>query len=116
MLSFDDAQSEGLSALFCPSIPATACLKLSEEADDQNVRRGLQMRALRRSLFASVALLPCVAAAQGSGTQSVTLQELDVVATTPVSAIGGGGGLTLSRVPSNVETVTAADFAQDRAT
>lgn len=102
--------------MFCPSIPATACLKLSEEADDQNVRRGLQMRALRRSLFASVALLPCVAAAQGSGTQSVTLQELDVVATTPVSAIGGGGGLTLSRVPSNVETVTAADFAQDRAT
>ena len=74
------------------------------------------MGALRSSLIASVALLPCVAAAQGGGAQSVTLEELDVVATTPVSAVGGGGGLSLSRIPSSVETVTAADFAQDRPT
>ncbi|MCE8018501.1 hypothetical protein HOP62_20750, partial [Halomonas sp. MCCC 1A17488] len=44
----------------------------------------------------------------------VTLSELDVVATTPVGATGGGGGQSLYKIPNTVETVTAADFAQDR--
>ena len=83
------------------------------------------MRALRGSLIASVAMLPCLAQAQEGGTQAVTLPELDVVATSPVGGIGSAGGaagaagvgrLPLSKVPFTVETVTAADIAQDRAT
>ncbi|POR40650.1 TonB-dependent receptor [Methylobacterium sp. V23] len=74
-------------------------------------------RTLRSSLLLSVALLPSAVLAQGAGgQQSVTLSELDVVATTPVGATGGGGGQSLYKIPNTVETVTAADFAQDRAT
>lgn len=75
-------------------------------------------RTLRGSLLLSVALLPGAVHAQGAAgaQQSVTLAELDVVATTPVGASGGGGGQSLYKIPNTVETVTAADFAQDRAT
>ncbi|GJD55147.1 TonB-dependent receptor [Methylobacterium dankookense] len=74
------------------------------------------MHALRSGLVVGMFLSPYAAWAQPGGSQAVTLDELSVVATTPASAIGGGSGLTLSRVPSTVETVTAQDFAQDRAT
>ncbi|RYY05479.1 MAG: TonB-dependent receptor, partial [Alphaproteobacteria bacterium] len=96
------------------------------------------MRALRYSLFASVALLPCVAQAQNA----VSLSEISVVATTPVGVASGngapsvpvlqapggpalqvpdtarlrGGALPLNKIPSTVETVTAADLNFDRAT
>ncbi|MCJ2082748.1 TonB-dependent receptor [Methylobacterium sp. J-090] len=96
------------------------------------------MRSLRYSLFASVALLPCVAQAQSS----VSLSEISVVATTPVGVASGsgapsvpvlqapggpalqipdtsrlrGGALPLNKIPSTVETVTAADLNFDRAT
>jgi outer membrane receptor protein involved in Fe transport len=74
------------------------------------------MRALRSSLIASVALLPCTVHAQPGAAQTVTLPELDVVATTPVSGTGGGGGQLLSKVPFTVETVSARQLEQDRAT
>ncbi|KQP10464.1 TonB-dependent receptor [Methylobacterium sp. Leaf99] len=96
------------------------------------------MRALRYSLFASVALLPCVVQAQST----VSLSEISVVATTPVGVAAGngapsvpvlqapggtalqvpdtarlrGGALPLNKIPSTVETVTAADLNFDRAT
>ncbi|KQP34544.1 TonB-dependent receptor [Methylobacterium sp. Leaf469] len=96
------------------------------------------MRSLRYSLFASVALLPCVAQAQST----VSLSEISVVATTPVGVAAGngapsipvlqapggtalqvpdttrlrGGALPLNKIPSTVETVTAADLNFDRAT
>ncbi|WP_375408038.1 TonB-dependent receptor [uncultured Methylobacterium sp.] len=78
----------------------------------------MMKRTLRGSLLLSAALLPCVSHAQrtAAGTQAVTLSELDVVATTPVSATGGGGGTPLYKIPNTVETVTARDFEQDRAT
>ncbi|WP_026597245.1 TonB-dependent receptor [Methylobacterium sp. 77] len=72
--------------------------------------------SLRGSLLATVALLPCAASAQ-TAQQAVTLPELDVVATSPVSAAGGGGrALPLYKIPSTVETVTAADLDADRGT
>ncbi|SFG89596.1 TonB-dependent receptor [Methylobacterium gossipiicola] len=96
------------------------------------------MRSLRYSLFASVALLPCVAHAQNA----VSLSEISVVATTPVGVASGsgapsvpalqapggpalqvpdttrlrGGALPLNKIPSTVESVTAADLNFDRAT
>jgi iron complex outermembrane receptor protein len=78
-------------------------------------RGGVGMNALRSSLVIAVFLSTYAAWALPGGYQAVTLDELGVVATTPVSAIGGSG-LTLSRVPSTVETARAEDFAQDRAT
>ncbi|WP_336486932.1 TonB-dependent receptor [Methylobacterium nigriterrae] len=74
------------------------------------------MRALRGSLIASVALLPCTVQAQQGATQAVTLEELNVVATTPVSGTGGGGGQRLDKVPFTVETVSARQLEQDRPT
>ncbi|WP_375462551.1 TonB-dependent receptor [uncultured Methylobacterium sp.] len=99
------------------------------------------MRVLRESLIASVALLPCTAYAQSS----VTLGEISVVATTPVGGSGSGttraapplgatpvvtqqavpsatmprlrgGEQPLDKIPSTVETVTAADIDIDRGT
>ena len=96
------------------------------------------MRALRSSLIASVALLPGGALAQ----QAVSLDEISVVATTPVGTSSGngaptipglnapggpalqvpsterlrGGALPLSKIPSTVESVTASDLNFDRAT
>jgi iron complex outermembrane receptor protein len=92
------------------------------------------MRALRSGLFASVALLPGAAFAQGA----VSLDEISVVATTPVGAAGSGasrggpsfgtaptgaaaprlrgGEQPLFKIPSTVETVTAADLDIDRGT
>ncbi|KAB1079259.1 TonB-dependent receptor [Methylobacterium soli] len=93
------------------------------------------MRSLRYSLFASVALMPLAAQAQ----QSVTLGEISVVATTPVGSAAGvgapsaslynapvlqvpsterlrGGAQPLYKIPSTVESVTAADLDFDRAT
>ena len=76
------------------------------------------MRALRGSLVATVSLWPLAALAQqGAGAPTVTLDQLEVVATTPVDVIGGrGGSQRLDRVPSTVETVTARDLEIDRAT
>ncbi|WP_163086650.1 hypothetical protein, partial [Acinetobacter baumannii] len=74
------------------------------------------LRALRGGLVASVALRPCaVLAQQAVVVPTVTLDQLDVVATTPVLA-SGGSALQLNRIPSNVETVSAREFEQDRAT
>lgn len=74
-------------------------------------------RTLRGNLLLTVALLPGAALAQGTGAlQSVTLPELDVVATTPVSTAGGRGAVPLYKIPSTVETVTAADLDADRGT
>ena len=74
------------------------------------------LRALRGGLVASVALWPCaVLAQQAVVVPTVTLDQLDVVATTPVLA-SGGSALQLNRIPSNVETVSAREFEQDRAT
>ncbi|NEU12528.1 TonB-dependent receptor [Methylobacterium sp. BTF04] len=74
-------------------------------------------RTLRGSLLLSVALMPGAALAQNAGVQqSVTLAELDVVATTPVSSTGGRGAIPLYKIPSTVETVTAADLDYDRGT
>lgn len=97
------------------------------------------MRALRRSLIASVALLPGGAMAQ----EAVSLSEISVVATTPVGVAGSsanrappplgatptgallpavadarlrGGAQPLYKIPSTVETVTAADLDVDRGT
>ncbi|GJE26832.1 TonB-dependent receptor family protein [Methylobacterium organophilum] len=91
------------------------------------------MRALRRSLIASVALVPGAALAQ----PATTLDEISVVATTPVGVAGAGlgprlasatqlptvaeprlrgGAQPLYKIPSTVETVTAADLEFDRAT
>ncbi len=93
------------------------------------------MRALRGCLTASVALLPGLAQAQ----QAVSLDEISVVATTPVGVAGGridpgpatapgpasagvaeprlrGGAQPLYKIPSTVESVTRADFEFDRAT
>lgn len=103
----------------------------------------MAMRAVRASLVASVALLPCTAYAQSS----VTLSEISVVATTPVGGSGSGstraapplgatpivspsaaplsstaiprlrgGEQPLYKIPSTVETVTAADLDIDRGT
>ena len=98
----------------------------------------MDMRALRSGLFASVALLPSIAQAQ----QSVTLDELNVVATTPVGTSAGngapaasifdasaspalqvpvterlrGGAQPLYKIPSTVESVTRGDLEFDRAT
>ncbi len=90
---------------------------------------GMGTGTLRASLIASVALLPCTAFAQNA----VTLGELSVVATTPVGGggtFGGtslptvatpvlgprlrGGAQPLDKIPSTVETVTAADLEADR--
>ncbi|SFL65582.1 TonB-dependent receptor [Methylorubrum salsuginis] len=93
------------------------------------------MRMLRSALLVSVALLPGVGHAQ----QQVTLDEISVVATTPVGAgtasppatpANGpalplpspaeprlrGGAQPLYKIPSTVESVTAADLETDRAT
>ena len=97
---------------------------------------GMRMRTLRSKLLLSVALLPGAALAQGAGgQQSVSLSELSVVATTPVGANGDfgtralsgqtpvlaeprlrGGAQPLYKIPSTVETVTAADLDVDRGT
>ncbi|MCJ2034995.1 TonB-dependent receptor [Methylobacterium sp. J-068] len=101
----------------------------------------MSKRTLRSSLLLSVALMPGAALAQGAGgQQSVSLDELSVVATTPVGAIGDslyrgpvtqgpggqlpvvaeprlrGGAQPLYKIPSTVETVTAADLDVDRGT
>lgn len=74
-------------------------------------------RTLRGTLLLSVAMLPGAGHAQGAGAQqAVTLSELDVVATTPVGATSGSRALPLYKIPSTVETVTAADFDADRGT
>ncbi|GJD72980.1 Vitamin B12 transporter BtuB [Methylobacterium goesingense] len=110
---------------------------------DTNSIEGLGMtkRTLRGSLLLSVALVPGTAWAQGAGGQaSVRLDELSVVATTPVGAVGDslsgisaaqapagqlpvvseprlrGGAQPLYKIPSTVETVTAADLDVDRGT
>ncbi|GJE54029.1 MULTISPECIES: TonB-dependent receptor [Methylobacterium] len=96
------------------------------------------MRVLRGSLIASVALLPGMGLAQ----ESTTLEEISVVATTPVGASGTGfgrrgigaagpsvdqiataseprlrgGALPLYKIPSTVETVTAAQIERDTGT
>ncbi|GEL44387.1 membrane protein [Methylorubrum extorquens] len=96
------------------------------------------MNTLRGSLIASVALLPGIAQAQ----QSVALDEISVVATTPVGASAGtgapalpvlggpagaslqlpsterlrGGAQPLYKIPSTVESVTRAELEFDRAT
>src|SRR5688500_12092651 len=54
----------------------------AEAARHQERGCGMSTRALRGSLIASVALLPTQGVAQGS----VTLDEISVVATTPVPA------------------------------
>jgi iron complex outermembrane receptor protein len=95
----------------------------------------MTMRVLRGSLIASVALLPSVGLAQGNE----TLDEISVVATTPVGVTGIGSGRRsaavsgpvggqavavsdtrlrggvqpLYKIPSTVETVTAADIERD---
>nr|WP_238182590.1 TonB-dependent receptor [Methylobacterium trifolii] len=98
----------------------------------------MSMRPLRSCLIASVSLLPF--AAQAQGTRSVTLDEISVVATTPVGGAGDyrssvplvqapigavpavveprlrGGAQPLYKIPSTVETVTAADLEADRGT
>ncbi|GJD97411.1 TonB-dependent receptor [Methylobacterium iners] len=76
---------------------------------------GMSVRALRSSLLVTAALLPGAVYAQG-GQQSVTLPELDVVATTPASGTGGGGGQRIDKVPFTVETVSARQLEVDRAT
>src|ERR1700712_2358717 len=101
---------------------------------------GKDMRALRGSLIASVALLPGIAHAQ----QSVTLGEISVVSTSPVGTGGGtssaaqnldnaaqiaptlpvpagavrlrGSEQLLNKIPTTVETVTAQQFDVDRGT
>ncbi|GEP09032.1 TonB-dependent receptor [Methylobacterium gnaphalii] len=99
------------------------------------------MRTLRYSLVASAALLPMIAQAQ----QSETLDEISVVATTPVGASSGigrggvvaapqagaeqtvppalpadtrlrGGAQPLYKIPSTVESVTASAIEQDTGT
>ena len=102
---------------------------------------GMTKRTLRGSLLFSVALVPGAALAQGAGgQQAVSLSELSVVATTPVGAGGSslsrdpvvtapfgqvpvsaeprlrGGAQPLYKIPSTVETVTAADLDIDRGT
>jgi iron complex outermembrane receptor protein len=98
----------------------------------------MSMRGLRGFLAASVSVLPFAAQAQ----QAVTLGEISVVATTPVGVSAGngapslaaidgpggpvaqvpattrlrGGAQPLWKIPSTVETVTAADLNFDRAT
>lgn len=77
----------------------------------------MMKRTLRGSLLLSAALMPGAVLAQPiGGQQAVTLAELDVVATTPVSTAGGRGAIPLYKVPSTVETVTAADLDYDRGT
>ncbi|GJE45354.1 Vitamin B12 transporter BtuB [Methylobacterium soli] len=105
------------------------------------------MPTIRRGLAASVSALPwLVLPGAASAQQSVRLDEISVVATTPVGAGGPsrfaqdldaagipaptgpaspgpglpprlrGGELPLYKIPSTVETVTAADIAVDRGT
>ena len=57
-----------------------------------NIGLGEDMRALRGSLIASVAMLPSLAQAQ----QSVTLGEISVVSTSPVGAGGGNSSPALN--------------------
>lgn len=90
------------------------------------------MSAFRRGLLLTTILVPCAiaslggrAAAQGD---TIALDTIDVVPVTPVGGAGGigrsetgarvptGGSLPLSKVPFTVETVTARQFEQDRAT
>ncbi len=99
---------------------------------------GEDMRALRGSLIASVALLPGIAHAQ----QAVTLGEISVVSTSPVGAGGGnsspaqnlntlgqtvptapagpvrlrGSEQPLNKIPSTVETITPRQIDVDRGT
>ncbi|GJD71228.1 TonB-dependent receptor [Methylobacterium gnaphalii] len=96
------------------------------------------MRVLRGSLIASVALLPGAGFAQ----ETAALDEISVVATTPVGASSGSGygrrgaasgpfgdqtgrpveprlragALPLYKIPSTVETVTAAEIERDTGT
>ncbi|GLS42471.1 TonB-dependent receptor [Methylobacterium brachythecii] len=94
----------------------------------------MTMRVLRGSLIASVALLPGAGYAQ----EQATLDEISVVATTPVgvtgTGYGGRGGVApgplgvpaeprlrggaqpLYKIPSTVETVTASQIEQDTGT
>ncbi len=96
-------------------------------------------RSVRSGLLVSVALLPGLAAAQE---QTTTLEEISVVATTPVGASGTGigrrgivaagpsvdqiappveprlrgGAQPLYKIPSTVETVTASQIERDTGT
>ncbi|MEH3143854.1 MAG: TonB-dependent receptor [Methylobacterium frigidaeris] len=87
------------------------------------------MSGWRYGLLVTTMLVPGVAAAQapvpapvaaGAAAGTIALDQIDIVAVTPVSGtgagIGSGASLPLSKVPSTVETVTARDFAVDRAT
>lgn len=88
------------------------------------------MRALRSSLIVSVALLPSTVYAQGAAAptgaqESVTLDELSVVSTTPVPAVrrtavapGGGGEVSLvdgvdrAKLPQNTYVLSANDVSR----
>ncbi|ACA15214.1 TonB-dependent receptor [Methylobacterium sp. 4-46] len=90
------------------------------------------MVALRRALLVTTVLAHCTApvlvgpAAAQSG--PIALEQIDVVPVTPVAGAGGlrraeggapvaaGGALPLAKVPFTVETVSARQIAQDRAT
>ncbi|MDO9440708.1 MAG: Plug domain-containing protein, partial [Beijerinckiaceae bacterium] len=76
----------------------------------------MKKRTLRSSLLVSVALLPGVAYAQTTvigGQQAVTLQELDVVATTPTPTLRNAQGVLLGqdrdKLPQNTSVLTSAD-------
>ncbi|GJE15383.1 TonB-dependent receptor [Methylobacterium marchantiae] len=77
----------------------------------------MKKRTLRSSLLVSVALLPSVAYAQATavvgGQQAVTLQELDVVATTPTPTLRNAQGVLLGqdrdKLPQNTSVLTSAD-------
>ena len=75
------------------------------------------MRALRSSLFLSVAVLPSLVQTQTASAQtSVTLPELEVVSTTPVptrrNPDGSVTGIDRSKLPQNTSVLTANDVSR----
>ena len=108
-----------------------------EEADRAHDKGwGMGMRALRSSLLLSVALLPGTVHAQGGAQQAVSLEEISVVATTPIptarnrrvvgpagvgasatvatraGSIDGTEGVDRNKVPQNTYVLTPNDVSR----